>query len=143
MTIGPIMDTRDSTFLDDEPIASGTYLTSKHLEGTLHARVITLPTFTPATYGLTLLASRQLRWTTILPRASIPNWILDNLMQPLINQSPTITRANVDRLTSAKDTCTIHSPAFQSVSTIVAYKIFRALVILTLHRYLSALEHRQ
>ena len=67
MTIGPIMDTRNSTFLDVEPIAAGTYLTSTHLEGTPHAYVITLPTFTPATYGLTLLASRQLRWSTTLP----------------------------------------------------------------------------
>ena len=46
MTIGPILDTRNSTFLDDEPIASGTFLTSKHLEGTPHAHVITLPTST-------------------------------------------------------------------------------------------------
>ena len=112
MTAGPIMDTRDSTFLDDEPIASGTYLTSKYLEGTPHALVVTLPTFTPAIYGLTLLASRQPRWTTTLPQTSIPNYIPDNLMKPLLNQTPTITRANVDRLTSAKETCTIHSPAF-------------------------------
>jgi hypothetical protein len=67
MTIGLIMDTPDSTFLDDESIASGTCPTSKHLEEIPHAHVITLPTFTPATYGRTLLASRQMRWTTTLP----------------------------------------------------------------------------
>jgi hypothetical protein len=61
MTIGPILYTHNSTFLDDEPIVSGTYLTSKHLEGTPHAHLITLPTFSQATYGLKLLASRQLR----------------------------------------------------------------------------------
>jgi hypothetical protein len=54
-----------------------------------------------------------------------------------------ITIANVDRLTSAKDTCTIHIPVFQGVSVIVAFRIFRAATILTLHRYLSAVEHRQ
>jgi hypothetical protein len=49
----------------------------------------------------------------------------------------------VDRLTSAKDTYTIHSPVFQGVSTIVAFRIFRATAILTLHRYLSAVEHKK
>ena len=61
MTIDCFKNIHDTTFLDDEHIASGTYLTSKHLDGTPHAHVITLPTFSPATYGLTLLASRQLR----------------------------------------------------------------------------------
>ena len=112
MKVGPVMDIRNSNFLDDEPIALGTYLTSKHLEGTPHAHVVTLPTFSPATYGLAILASRQLRWTTTLSQTSIPNWILDIRRQLLLNQTPTITKANVDRLTSAKDTCTIHSPVF-------------------------------
>ena len=72
MTIAHIVDTHDTISLDDEPIASGMYLTSKHLDGSPHAHMITLPTFTPATYGLTLLASRQLRWTTTLSQTSIP-----------------------------------------------------------------------
>ena len=72
MTVDPVMDAYDTTFLDDEPIVSGTYLNSKHLEGTSHAHMITLPTFSPATHALTLLASRQLRWTTTLPHTSIP-----------------------------------------------------------------------
>ena len=79
MAVDPVMNAYDTTFLNDEPIAPGTYLTSKHLEGTPHAHIITLPTFSPATYGLTLLASRQLRWPTTLPHSSIPPWILDNL----------------------------------------------------------------
>jgi hypothetical protein len=61
MTIDSFTDIHNTTFLDDEPISSGTYPTSKHLEGTPHVHVITLPTFSPATHGLTLLASRQLR----------------------------------------------------------------------------------
>jgi len=60
ITVDSMTKTLDTTFLDDEPIASGTYLTSTHLEGILHAHVITLPTFSHGTYGLTLLASRQL-----------------------------------------------------------------------------------
>ena len=138
MTIGPIEDICDSTFLDDEPIASGTYLTSKHLEVTPHTHVITLPTFTPAIYGLTLLGSRQLRWTTTLPQTSIPTWIPESRKQPIFNQTPTITRGNVGHLTTAEDTCTIHSPVFQGVSEIVAFRIFRAAAILTLYRNLSA-----
>ncbi len=67
MTVDSMTNIYDTTFLDDEPIASGTYLTSKHLEGAPHAHVITLPTFSPATYGLTLLTSRQLRCTATLP----------------------------------------------------------------------------
>jgi hypothetical protein len=61
MTIDSISGTFDTTFLDDEPIASGTYVISSYMEGTPHAHVVTLPTFSPATYGLILLASRQLR----------------------------------------------------------------------------------
>jgi hypothetical protein len=67
MTVDSFTNTHDTTFLDDELIASSTYLTSQHLEGTPHALVISLPTFSQATYGLTLLASRQLRWSTTLP----------------------------------------------------------------------------
>ena len=61
MTIESFTDIHNTTFLDDKSIAYGTYLISKHLEGTPHAHVITLPAFSPATYGLTLLAIRQLR----------------------------------------------------------------------------------
>jgi hypothetical protein len=58
MIVHSFTNTQDTTFLDDEPVASSTYMTSQHLEGTPHAHVITLLTFSPATYGLTLLASR-------------------------------------------------------------------------------------
>ena len=72
-----------------------------------------------------------------------PPLIRDNLRQPLLNHNPTITRANVDRMTLAKETCTIHSPEFQGVSAIVAFRIFRASAILTLYRHLLAVKHRQ
>jgi hypothetical protein len=58
MTVDAITDTFDMSYLDDEPIVSGTYVASPHLEGTPHAHVVTLLTFSQATYGLTLLASR-------------------------------------------------------------------------------------
>jgi hypothetical protein len=96
ITVDNMNNTYDTTFLDDEHIASGTYVTSQHMEGTPHAHVVTLPTFSPAAYGLTLLASRQLRWTTNIPHTSIPSWIPYSLRQPLLSQTPTVARANVD-----------------------------------------------
>jgi len=73
MIVDSMTNTYDTTFIDEEPIASGTFLTSKHLEEIPHAHVITMSTFSPATYGLTLLASRQLRLSTTLPQTSIPH----------------------------------------------------------------------
>ena len=143
MTVDTMKNTFDTTFLDDEEIASGTCVTSSHMEGTPHAHVVTLPTFSTAAYGLTLPASRQLRWTTNIPHTSIPPWIPDSLRQPLLNQTPTITKANVDRLLLAKDTCTIHCKEFRGLSAIVAFRLFRAAAILTLYRHLSAIEHTQ
>ena len=105
--------------------------------------MIILPTFSPATYGLTLLASRQLRWSTTLPQTSILYWIQDNLRQPLLNQTPTIARANVDRLLPAKDTYLIHTTEFKGITAIVAFRLFRAAAILTLYRHLTTVEHRQ
>ncbi len=61
MTLDPISDTHLTTYPDDEHITQETNITSPHLEGVPHAHIMTLPTCTPATYGLTLLAKRQLR----------------------------------------------------------------------------------
>jgi hypothetical protein len=61
ITVDSMNNTYYTTFLDDDQIASGTYVSSQHLEGTPDVHVVTLPTFSPATYGLTLLTSRQLR----------------------------------------------------------------------------------
>jgi hypothetical protein len=143
ITVDNMNNAFENTFLDDEQIASGTYVTSPQLEGTPHAHVVTLPTFSLAAYGLTLLASRQLRWTTNIPQTSIPSWIPNNLRQPLLNQSPTVTRANVDRLLPAKGTCTIYIKEFRGLIATVAFRIFRAAAILALYKYLSAVEHMQ
>ena len=55
MTIESMTTTFDTTFLDDEPIAAGTYVTSSPIEETPRVHVVTLPTFPPVTYGLTLM----------------------------------------------------------------------------------------
>ena len=61
MTAHPLTDTHHTTYLDDEHISQATNMTSEHLKGVPHAYIVTAPTFSPTTYGLTLLASRQLR----------------------------------------------------------------------------------
>ncbi len=104
MTVGVTTDTRPSTGIDDESIASGTYITSTPLTNTMHAHIVTLPTLSLATYGITLMASRQLRRTSTIPPTS--------LQKPLLNQIPSITRVNADGITPAKDTCIIYSREF-------------------------------
>ncbi len=67
MTVHPLHETQLTTYLDDERLIQSTPVTSPHLEGIPHAYIVTTLTFSLATYGLTLLASRQLRWTTNIP----------------------------------------------------------------------------
>ena len=94
-------------------------------------------------YGLTRLASRQLRWTTTLPLTSIPIRIPDSMRKPLLNNIPTINRANADRLLPAKDAYTIHSNEFRGLATIKAFRNLRAAAIITPYRHLSVVEHKQ
>jgi len=142
MIIGTTADARASTILDDEPIASGTYIASTHMESVPHAHIVTLPTYSPSTDGLILLVSRQLRWAGILPTDSIPNWLPDNLRKPLLNQIPIITRVNTDRLVLANNTYTIHRREFHGLSARIALGLFRASAI-TLYRYMLTVEHKK
>jgi hypothetical protein len=66
MSVHHIMDTHLTTYLNDEHIQRTTSMTSSHLEGVPHAYIVTTLIFSTATYGLTLLASKQLRWSTNL-----------------------------------------------------------------------------
>jgi len=61
MTAHPLLDTHHTPYLDDEKISHTTSMLSPHLEGTPHTDIVTTPTLSQATYGLTLLAGRQLR----------------------------------------------------------------------------------
>ena len=67
MTVHLLVDKHHTTYLDDGKISHTTSMLSPHREGTPHAYIVTTPTFSHATYGLTLQASRQLRWTTNIP----------------------------------------------------------------------------
>ncbi len=100
-------------------------MTSSHLEGVPNAYIVTTPTFSTATYGLTLLANKQLRGTCNLPEECIHTRIHETLRKPLLAQAPTITRKNVDKPNNAKDTCTIHSHDFQGLTLPSAFNLFR------------------
>ena len=58
MTVHPLVDTHLATYLDDERLIQTTTMISPHLEGIPRAYIVTTPTLSSATYGLTLLASR-------------------------------------------------------------------------------------
>jgi hypothetical protein len=116
-------------------------MTSPHLEGIPHAYIVTTPTLSSAKYGLTLLASRQIRWTTNLPEKYTHTRLPESLRKSLLAQVPTIVRKNVDEPNNSKDTCTLHSHEFQGLSAPAAFNLFRVAAIHTLHKHLTALDH--
>jgi len=142
VTVHLLTDTHQTTYLDDEHITQTTTMTSSHLEGIPHAYIVTAPTFSTATYGLALLASNQLRWTNNLPKACIHTRLPENLRKPLLAQVPTITRKNVDTPNNAKDTCAIDNHDFQDLTSPSAFNLFRAASIHTLHKHLTAGDHK-
>ena len=129
MMVHPLKDTHQTTYLDDEHIIQATTMTSPRLEGVPHACIVTTPTFSSATYGLTLLASRQLRWTCNLPEECIHTRLPETLRKSLLAQAPTGIRKNVDKPNNAKDTCTIHNHVFQGLTSPSAFNLFRATTI--------------
>ena len=88
------------------------------------------------------MASRQLRWTYNIPENYITTWLPHTLRKALLAQTPTLTRKNVNKLNTAKDTCTIHSHDFQGLTTHSAYNPFRAAAILTLQKDITTIEHK-
>jgi len=142
MTVHPLTDPQQTTYLDDEHITHATNLTSEHLQDVPHAYTITTPTFSPTTHGLTLLASRQHRWTYNISEQHIQAWLPETLRKALLAQTPTITRKNVNMPTFAKDKCTIHCHEFQGLKANYAHNLFRASTILTLQTHITTVEHK-
>jgi hypothetical protein len=60
MTVHPLRDTHLTTYLDDERLIQMTTMMSPHMEGIPHAYIVKTPKISAVTYGLTLLACRQL-----------------------------------------------------------------------------------
>jgi hypothetical protein len=143
LTVHPLHDTQLTTYLDDERHIQSTTMTSPYLEGIPHAYIVTTPTFSSATYGLTLLAGRQLRWTTNIPDEYIHTRLPESLRKFFLAQvPPTIARKNVDKPNKAKYTCTIQSHVFEDLSATDVFNLFRAPSIQTLHKHLIAVDHR-
>jgi len=138
MTFHPLTNTHQTTYLDDEHITQSTIVTPPHLEGVSHAYIVTTPTFSTATYGLTLMASKHLRWTCNLPEGCIHTRLPETLTNPLLSQAPIISRKSVDTSNNAKDNCTIHSQDFQDLTSLSAFNLFKVAVIHTLHKHLTA-----
>ena len=115
MTLHPLVEAHHATYLDDERLSQTTTMLSPHMEGIPHAYIVTTPTFSPATYGLTLLTSKQLRWKANIQDEYIHAKLPENLRKSLLAQVPTITRKNVDKPNNAKDICTIHCHEFQGL----------------------------
>jgi len=143
MTVNPLADIHHTTYLYEQRIMQTTTMLSRHLKGIPHAYIVTTPTFSPATYELTcLLDNRQLRWTTNIPDEYINAKLPESLRKSLLAQVPTITRKNVDKPNNVKDTCTIHCHEFQGLLVPVAFNLFRVATIHTLHKHLTAMEHK-
>ncbi len=84
MKVHPLTDTHHITYLDDERISHTMAMLSPHLEGIPHANIITTPTFSQDTHGLTLLASKQLRWTFNIPNECIDAKLPEDLRKSLL-----------------------------------------------------------
>jgi len=136
MIVHPLVDTHHTTYLDDDKISHTTSMLSPH------AYIVMTLTISQATYGLTLLTRRQLRWTTNIPDNYINTKLPEHMRKPQLTQVPTITGKNVEKPNTAKDPCTIHCHEFQGLSTIAAFNLFRAKAIQTLHKHLTEVEHK-
>jgi hypothetical protein len=142
ITVHLLTDTFHITYLVVEHISHATTMISEHLKDVPHAYIITAPTFHLTTYGLTLLASRQLRWTYNIPETYIPTYLPETLRKAILAETPTITRKHVNKPNTANDTCTIYNHDFQGLTPHSAYNLFRGAAILTLHKHITTIEHK-
>jgi hypothetical protein len=88
------------------------------------------------------MASIQIRWTYNIPENYIPTRLQETLRKTPLAQIPTITRKNVNKINTAKDTCTIHSQDLQGSTTHAAYNLFRGATMLTMHKHITTIEHK-
>ncbi len=141
MTVEPDKFPHYYNSIDDEPIQTDIDILFPHLERAPYMHGVTLPKFTLTTYGLTLLASRQLKWTTGTPPTTIPIHIPDALKTSLLHKVPTVTRTNAYKPVHAKGTCTIFNPSFKGRTTLSSVHLLMAAAIITLHKHLTEGEH--
>jgi hypothetical protein len=127
------------TEYDDEPIRSNTHLLDPSVP---YRYTVTLPTQSPAAYGLILLSSRQVTWTVDIPHIYVPTSIPSPLRDAILSHTPTVTRAATISARPARDNRTIYYLAFQDLTASNCYRLYRDAAVATLHHYLTAHEHR-
>jgi hypothetical protein len=103
-TVQSLANPPHHTELDEEPIRTTAHLT---YPTTPYLHIITLPTHSQPTYGLILLASRQVRWAISILKALDPPTLPNDSRKALLLQVPTITKRNVNNTRPARDSCTI------------------------------------
>jgi len=118
--------------LDDLPIVTTIAVIPTQLDLCPYAFNITLPTFSPMAYGLLLLASRQVKWTATIPDTLLPYNIPNNIRTLILQQVPTVIRAHTKPPPLSRDSCTITSPAFTTLTPLESYRYFRASALHTL-----------
>jgi len=128
--------------LDDEPITNTTEVISPQLRTCLYSFTITLPTFNSAAYGLPLLASRQVRWSTNVPATLIPQQIPQPTRQALLQQMPTTIRSNTEAPKLFRDTCSITNPTFNGHKPTECYRIFKASALHATLKLIASSEYR-
>jgi hypothetical protein len=131
-----------SAELDDEPMNNTTLLLPANLTPYPYKIRLTIPTSSPASYGLVILASRQAKGTSPIPEDIIPSNFLDDVRRSLLKQIPKIVRTLISTPKPSRDQCTIYSPAFRNLSPIACLRYMRAAALHKLNKYLTADEYR-
>jgi hypothetical protein len=128
--------------IDDEPITSTTEVMHSLLRTCPYSFNLTLPTFCLAAYGLHLLASRQARWATTIPDTLIPPAIPQPIRKTLLQQMPTVIRGDTEPPKPSRDICYITSSAFTGQRPTVCHKHFKAAILYTTYKLITAAEYR-
>ncbi len=124
------------------PITSTTQVIPSQLNTCPYSFTKTLPTFSTASYGLMLLASRHTRWSTTNPDPLIPAIITQTIRQVILQQTPTIIRTNTDAPKLSRDACNITSPVFAGLRPTECYRIFRASALHTALKLITTAKYR-
>jgi hypothetical protein len=122
------------TEYDDEIIISNTHLLNPNVP---YRHTITLPTTSPHTYNLTLLASRKVPRIVRILDTFIPTGMNSDLRQTLLKRTPTITRATTTTGKPTRDPCNIYCLAFLGLTATCRYKLFKDAALITLLQHLT------
>jgi hypothetical protein len=111
-----ITDDPPADNLDDDPIEATTIIISTQLTAYPYKYRVTLPSNSPASYGLLLLANKHAPWTTTIPETFIPTHLPNDIRQRLLQQAPTIIRTNTTLPKPTRDAYFIYNPAFAGLT---------------------------